>query len=128
MIINALSEAYDRLCSNSDIEITRDGYSYEKVPYIAVIDDKGNLTDLLSNTRAVYQNGKTKEEVKKERLPERISRTSVKPNFLCDTFSYVFGLEITDIIDGNGKKTKSLQQTEKAKKVLLVLRKKYLVI
>lgn len=117
MIINALSEAYDRLCSSSDIEITRDGYSFEKVPYIAVIDSDGKLTDLISNTKTVYLKGKEKEEIKKERLPERISpRTSVVPNFLCDTFSYVFGLEIVDLLNESGKKVKGLRQTDKAKK------------
>lgn len=117
MIINALSEAYDRLCSNSDVEITRDGYSYEKVSYVAVIDNDGKLTDLISNTKTVYLNGKKKDEIKKEKLPERISpRTSVVPNFLCDNFSYIFGLEITEMLDESGKKIKTLKQTDKAKK------------
>lgn len=115
MIINALSEAYDRLCSNSDIEIMRDGYSYEKVPLIAVIGDNGELIDLVSNTERIFSKGKNKEEAKRERLPERIARTSVVPNFLCDTFSYVLGLEIVNINE-DGKKNKVLKQTDKAKK------------
>lgn len=115
MIINALSEAYDRLCSNSDIEIMRDGYSYEKVPLIAVIGDNGELIDLVSNTERIFLKGKNKEEAKRERLPERIPRTSVVPNFLCDTFSYVLGLEIVKINE-DGKKSKVLKQTDKARK------------
>lgn len=114
MIINALADAYDRLCSSNDAEIKRDGYSFESVPFIATIDADGMLTDLISNTKSVVSNGKSREVIKTERIPERLGRTSVIPNYLCDTFSYVFGLEVVSA--GETEKYRMLLQTDKAKK------------
>lgn len=88
MILNHLAKAYDEIVKNPNAEITRSGFSFEKVPYIAVINDEGNLIDIVSNTKTVGG------EVKIERVPERIQRAGVNPNFLYDTLTYMFGLEV----------------------------------
>jgi CRISPR-associated protein Csd1 len=118
MIIKALAEAYDWIVNNPDIEISRDGFCFERVPYFAIIDNNGNLKELIPNNNTVIIKGKQKEEIKKEKLPARISpRTSVMPNFLCDSFSYVFGLE---------EEKGSLVVTDKALKSFSLFKKRIL--
>lgn len=95
MILTALTEYYQRLQTNPDVEsglarVPSFGFSEEKIGYILVLSKDGDVVDVLNN---MDTSGK-KPVPKLTSVPRPVKRTSgVKSNFLWDKSAYVLGVE-----------------------------------
>ncbi len=88
MILSALSQYYDRLVENNKGKVPAFGFSEEKVSYILVLSEQGELLDLVPN---LTDERKPKPKLMSVPRPEK--RTSgIKPNFLWDKTAYVLGV------------------------------------
>ncbi|HPG92009.1 MAG TPA: type I-C CRISPR-associated protein Cas8c/Csd1 [Clostridia bacterium] len=116
MIINALARYYDCLKNIPDSPLPPSGYSKVNIDYVIVLNDKGEMVNILPHTKTVTEKGKPKEVPKTEILPERISATSVKANFLEHRPVYIFGMEFDKEFCITEKSKKSfIDYQEKAK-------------
>jgi CRISPR-associated protein Csd1 len=95
MILTALTQYYQRLLANPDVEsglarVPSFGFSEEKIGYILVLSKDGDVVDVLNNMNT---SGK-KPLPKLTSVPQPVKRTSgVKSNFLWDKSAYVLGVE-----------------------------------
>ncbi|MBV6446440.1 type I-C CRISPR-associated protein Cas8c/Csd1 [Nitrosomonas sp.] len=90
MILQALKGYYDRKAQDPDGGIAPQGFEWKEIPFIIVLDDKGNLVQI-EDTRTVT--GK-KKRAKSFLVPQGEKRTSgVKAYRLWDNAEYVFGLD-----------------------------------
>lgn len=95
MILTALTEYYQRLLANPDVEsglsrVPSFGFSEEKIGYILVLSKEGVVVDVLNN---MDTSGK-KPVPKLTSVPQPVKRTSgIKSNFLWDKSAYVLGVE-----------------------------------
>lgn len=102
MIIQSLVHYYEQLLEDPDSGIARPGWCTQRVKYLLELSPNGVLS-------AVVPCGDGKHGVAKE-VPEQVKRSSgVAPNFLCDTSSYLLG------IDGKGKPDRSRKCFEASK-------------
>ncbi len=101
MIINDLANAFDRLTRDPNVEMTQDGFCYNKIDNFVVIDIDGNLKEIIGIEKPI-----------REKLPENLCPGGVKKNILYDSFEYFFGLKLGSgnfslAIDGKSKEKSS---------------------
>ena len=72
MILQALKSYYDRKTQDPDGEIAPQGFEWKEIPFIIVLDDKGNLVQI-EDTRTIT--GK-KKRAKSFLVPQGEKRTS----------------------------------------------------
>jgi CRISPR-associated protein Csd1 len=92
LILQALNEHYQRLLDDPESGIAPPGYSPAKVSHAILLNAKGELVDVL--TLADIQRKKMIPKILL--VPEQVKRTSgISANILCDSISYVLGVEVT---------------------------------
>jgi len=90
MILSALNQYYDRLNNENQGKVPAFGFSDEKVSYILVLSEQGELLDLVPNLT-----DEKKPKPKLMNVPRPEKRTSgIKPNFLWDKTAYVLGVAL----------------------------------
>lgn len=90
MILHALNEHYQRLMDDPESGVAPPGYSPAKVTHSIILNNEGELIDVLS--LSVQQGKKIVPQIMM--VPEQVKRTSgVSANILCDNASYVLGIE-----------------------------------
>ena len=105
MILQALTQYYEDMLALGKIE--RPGWSKSKVSYGLVLNDEGQLTQLLQKTVQAPQ---------ELLVPSPAKRSSgVLANFLCDNSSYLLG------VDAKGKPTRTAECFSAAKELHLKL-------
>jgi CRISPR-associated protein Csd1 len=92
LILQALNDHYQRLLDDPESGVAPPGYSPAKVSHAVVLDEEGNLLDILALSDVVG-----KKRIPRILLvPEQVKRTSrISANILCDSISYVIGIERT---------------------------------
>lgn len=95
MILNALSQYYDRLASSPDpytgkSKVPGFGFSDEKIGYVLVLSVEGLLVDIINH----QDNSNKKPQPKQMSVPSPVKRTSgIQANFLWDKPAYVLGVQ-----------------------------------
>ncbi|MBO1924809.1 type I-C CRISPR-associated protein Cas8c/Csd1 [Thiomicrorhabdus sp. 6S3-12] len=90
MILSALTQYYDRLNNGNKSKVPAFGFSEEKIGYILVLSEQGELVDLVPNLT-----DEKKPKPKLMNVPRPEKRTSgIKPNFLWDKTAYVLGIAL----------------------------------
>lgn len=94
MILQALTSLYEALAQKG--EISKEGWSREKISFALSIDEEGNLlrvTPLFDTVDG--PKGKTREVPQKMTVPAAVNRTSgAAANFLWDNSSYILGVSL----------------------------------
>lgn len=86
MIISALCQYYDRLLENPESGVAKPGWCSRQVKYLLVLSPEGELKAI-----EPCGDGSRGEEML---VPEQVKRSSgVAANFLCDTSSYLLGVD-----------------------------------
>lgn len=102
MILQALTEYYRTLADRG--EISPPGWSTVNVSYALCISMGGTLEQVISVQTEQKKGKKTVLAPQPMTLPAPVKRTSsVAANFLCDTSSYLLG------VDGKGKPQRALE-------------------
>ena len=110
MILQALTQYYEDLLALGKIE--RPGWSKSKVSYGLVLNDEGQLTQLLHLQTEVARGKKTVLAPQELLVPSPAKRSSgVLANFLCDNSSYLLG------VDAKGKPTRTTECFAAAKEL-----------
>lgn len=110
MILQALTQYYEDLLALGKIE--RPGWSKSKVSYGLVLNDEGQLTQLLHLQTEVARGKKTVLAPQELLVPSPAKRGSgVLANFLCDNSSYLLG------VDAKGKPTRTAECFAAAKEL-----------
>ena len=100
MILQALTQYYEDLLRLG--KINRPGWSKQKVSYSLLLSEEGELLQLLHLQQEVQRGNKTVLGPQEMWVPSPVKRSSgIRPNFLCDTSSYLLG------VDGKGKADRS---------------------
>lgn len=106
MVLQKLTQLYEVLAESG--EVTKIGWNEAKVSYGVVIDNDGNVTNIIS-LKVPDSKGKKFIAVSKS-VPEHPRRTvGIMPCFICDTSTYIFG------IDSKGKPERAKQCFEACK-------------
>ena len=101
MILQALTQYYEDLLRLG--KINRPGWSKQKVSYSLLLSEEGQLLQLLHLQQEVQRRNKTVLGPQEMWVPSPVKRSSgIRPNFLCDTSSYLLG------VDGKGKADRSI--------------------
>ena len=101
MILQALTQYYEDLLRLG--KINRPGWSKQKVSYSLLLSEEGELLQLLHLQQEVQRGNKTILGPQEMWVPSPVKRSSgIRPNFLCDTSSYLLG------VDGKGKADRSI--------------------
>lgn len=101
MILQALTQYYEDLLRLG--KINRPGWSKQKVSYSLLLSEEGELLQLLHLQQEVQPGNKTVLGPQEMWVPSPVKRSSgIRPNFLCDTSSYLLG------VDGKGKADRSI--------------------
>ncbi|WP_296956048.1 type I-C CRISPR-associated protein Cas8c/Csd1 [uncultured Dialister sp.] len=110
MILQALVHLYEELKTQGEIESP--GWGKSKVSHRLVIGNKGQLLGILS-VRVKVARGKKEIEIPPEMsVPQPVKRSvGIAPNFLCDTNSYILG------IDNKGKEDRTKRCFEASKQL-----------
>jgi|LGVC01.1.fsa_nt_gb CRISPR-associated protein Csd1 len=88
MILQALSDYYDRLRDNSETDIPLPGFGRQKIHFVLVINRRGELLQ----TKDIRETLNKKQVPKQLTTPEGVKRASnIAPNFMWDNTSYVLG-------------------------------------
>ena len=108
MILQALKEYYDRR-KESDPTIATYGWEWKQIPYLIVLNDEGDVVDLVST----YEVEGKKKEAKSFLLPQGVKRSSgVAANLLWDNLEYVLGVSVET--DGSITQTDKNEEKNKA--------------
>ena len=101
MILQALTQYYEDLLRLG--KINRPGWSKQKLNYSLLLSEEGELLQLLHLQQGVQRGNKTVLGPQEMWVPSPVKRSSgIRPNFLCDTSSYLLG------VDGKGKADRSI--------------------
>ena len=101
MILQALTQYYEDLLKLG--KINRPGWSKQKLNYSLLLSEEGELLQLLHLQQEVQRGNKTVLGPQEMWVPSPVKRSSgIRPNFLCDTSSYLLG------VDGKGKADRSI--------------------
>ena len=101
MILQALTQYYEDLLRLG--KINRPGWSKQKLNYSLLLSKEGELLQLLHLQQEVQRGNKTILGPQEMWVPSPVKRSSgIRPNFLCDTSSYLLG------VDGKGKADRSI--------------------
>jgi len=111
MILQALKEYYDRKASDPDSEMAPEGWELKDIPFVIVLDAKGNLIQIEDTREGEGKNRKAKQFL----VPQGIKKTSgIAANLLWDVAGYIFGIVNTEKMT-EAKKTKALERAPKQK-------------
>ena len=89
MILQALSEYYDRRSKESESNIAPEHWEWKEIPFVIVLDNRGTLIQV-EDTRE--KNGE-KTRAKAFLVPQAVKRTSgIAANLLWDSTEYVYGI------------------------------------
>lgn len=88
MILSALTQYYERLNKNSQGAVPSFGFSEEKIGYILVLSEQGELVDLVPN---LSDEKKPKPKLMNVPMPSKKS-VNISPNFLWGNTQYVLGI------------------------------------
>lgn len=117
MILQALTQYYEDLLRLG--KINRPGWSKQKLNYSLLLSEEGELLQLLHLQQEVQRGNKTVLGSQEMWVPSPVKRSSgIRPNFLCDTSSYLLG------VDGKGKADRSIDCFAASKALHLQLLKK----
>lgn len=111
MILQALVKHYEDLLSQGE-KIPRLGWGKAKVSFGLNLNEKGEIEQLFV-LRAPQETGK-KQVIAPQvfEVPQPVKRSvDIKPNFLCDNSTYLFG------VDGKGKPERSIQCFQASQKL-----------
>lgn len=101
MILQALTQYYEDLLRLG--KINRPGWSKQKLNYSLLLSEEGELLQLLHLQQEVQRGNKTVLGPQEMWVPSPVKRSSgIRPNFLCDTSSYLLG------VDGKGRADRSI--------------------
>ena len=101
MILQALTQYYEDLLMLG--KINRPGWSKQKLNYSLLLSEEGELLQLLHLQQEIQRGNKTVLGPQEMWVPSPVKRSSgIRPNFLCDTSSYLLG------VDGKGKADRSI--------------------
>ena len=101
MILQALTQYYENLLRLR--KINRPGWSKQKLNYSLLLSKEGELLQLLHLQQEVQRGNKTVLGPQEMWVPSPVKRSSgIRPNFLCDTSSYLLG------VDGKGRADRSI--------------------
>lgn len=101
MILQALTQYYEDLLMLG--KINRPGWSKQKLNYSLLLSEEGELLQLLHLQQEIQRGKKTVLGPQEMWVPSPVKRSSgIRPNFLCDTSSYLLG------VDGKGKADRSI--------------------
>ena len=101
MILQALTQYYEDLLRLG--KINRPGWSKQKLNYSLLLSKEGELLQLLHLQQEIQHGNKTVLGPHEMWVPSPVKRSSgIRPNFLCDTSSYLLG------VDGKGKADRSI--------------------
>lgn len=101
MILQALTQYYEDLLRLG--KINRPGWSKQKLNYSLLLSEEGELLQLLHLQQEIQRGNKTVLGPQEMWTPSPVKRSSgIRPNFLCDTSSYLLG------VDGKGKADRSI--------------------
>ena len=101
MILQALTQYYEDLLRLG--KINRPGWSKQKLNYSLLLSEEGELLQLLHLQQEIQRGNKTVLGPQEMWVPSPVKRSSgIRPNFLCDTSSYLLG------VDGKGKADRSI--------------------
>jgi CRISPR-associated protein Csd1 len=115
MILQALKEYYDRKAADPESGIAPDGWEWKEMPFVAVIDPKGELVQI-EDTRE--GEGK-KKRAKAFLVPSGEKKTKgIKANLLWDTVNYALGIVNVDGLDPE-EKQQTLVEAQKQKKAFV---------
>ncbi|MCG7540969.1 type I-C CRISPR-associated protein Cas8c/Csd1 [Pseudoalteromonas sp. OF7H-1] len=90
MILSALNQYYERLNNDEQGKVPAFGFSEEKISYVLVLSEQGELVDQVPNLT-----DEKKPKPKLMNVPRPEKRTSgIKPNFLWDKTAYVLGISL----------------------------------
>lgn len=90
MILQALKGYYDRKAQDPDGGIAPQGFEWKEIPFIIVLDDKGNLVQIEDTRKIIGKKKRTTSFL----VPQGEKRTSrIKAYRLWDNAEYVFGLD-----------------------------------
>lgn len=95
MILNSLADLYDRLAGDPSYEVSRAGYSPQKIGFKIILKPDGSLFDI-QDARQAQEKGKPialTEEVLGEAKP---SGAGINPCFLWDKSAYILGFTPDD--------------------------------
>lgn len=93
MILQALTEYYERKARSKDGSIAPPGFEYKEIPYVVVIDNAGNPVSL----NCTYEGDEKKRRATSFLVPQAIKRTSgVAANLLWDQPEYALGIPLKD--------------------------------
>ncbi|MDO4291661.1 MAG: type I-C CRISPR-associated protein Cas8c/Csd1 [Eubacteriales bacterium] len=110
MILQALSQYYERLADKGEVE--RPGWGKAKVSYGLQLAENGELLRAVPLKQAVQRGKKTVLVPVMMAVPEPVTRSSgISANFLCDSSSYLLG------VDKKGKPERARQCFEAAAKL-----------
>lgn len=87
MIIQSLSNYYDRLSDGIDTQLPRFGFGVEKIHFVLVLDKKGGLLQIKN-----LQDGKKPAMLTVPSKPTGRTSTAIKPCFAWDSTKYALGL------------------------------------
>ncbi len=107
MILQALSQYYQRIASNDD-GVAVEGFQKQPIPFLVVLDAEGKFVDI-QDTRT----GEGKKKTAREFIvPKAIKKTSgIASNLLWDVPAYVFGIPKPDTKkDEAGLKKRAVEQ------------------
>lgn len=101
MILQALTQYYEDLLRLG--KINRPGWSKQKLNYSLLLSEEGELLQLLHLQQEIQHGNKTVLAPREMWVPSPVKRSSgIRPNFLCDTSSYLLG------VDGKGRADRSI--------------------
>lgn len=101
MILQALTQYYEDLLRLG--KINRPGWSKQKLNYSLLLSEEGELLQLLHLQQEIQRGNKTVLGPQEMWVPSPVKRSSgIRPNFLCDTSSYLLG------VDGKGRADRSI--------------------
>lgn len=90
MILNALTEYYDRLSNQPENPVPKVGWESKSIPFIVVIDKSGKFMAFEDTREGDEKRPRAKEFL----VPQGIKKTSkIAANLLWDTSAYVFGVD-----------------------------------
>jgi CRISPR-associated protein Csd1 len=115
MILQALKEYYDRKAADPESGIAPEGWEWKEIPFIAVIDQKGELVQI-EDTR---ENEGKRKRAKAFLVPLGEKKASgIKANLLWDTVNYALGIAKVDELKV-AEKQRILVKTLEQKKIFV---------
>lgn len=91
MILQALSEYYQRKVANDSSSIAPEGFEYKEIPFVLILDRQGNIVNLEST----YEGEGKSRKAKSFLIPKSVKKTSgISSNLLWENPEYALGIPI----------------------------------